>query len=112
MKFKQTFSPLFSPLQENSMTYCNKTLILTALTASGLFGVNADAATINIDVGVSSQETADAGWNNLSSASPGSNPASLTDLIDSTGAATTVDLTYRGPCFQYRRWYSRVWGQL
>jgi hypothetical protein len=52
------------------------------------------AATLQVDFGIGSQSTTDSGWNNMVSASAGANPADITGLVDSTGAATTVDLAF------------------
>lgn len=53
----------------------------------------ASAAPIRVDLGNSAQTTDQVGWNNMS-ASTGGDPADLLNLVDSTGAATEIDLAY------------------
>lgn len=48
---------------------------------------------IRVDFGNSSQETSQAGWNNMS-AGTGGDPADLINLVDSSDGATTIDLAY------------------
>lgn len=52
------------------------------------------ASTILVDIGISSQQTSTTGWNNLTAAS--GIPASLTNLVTSTGTTTAISLTYTG----------------
>jgi hypothetical protein len=89
MKPKQ--APHFSSLKRK-LTASAISLVCVVFSAA-----KTSAATVQIDLGTRLQLTTSTGWNNLTNTAADTgfpNPATLSNMVDSTGAATTIDLAY------------------
>lgn len=72
-----------------------KSQILTAACSASLLATSASGTVIQIDVGRSDSITTDTGWNNLNNGANSGTFATdfgVTDMVDSTGAATAIDI--------------------